>query len=177
MTASARGCLGGAIALLISASALAQEPKSVALAKQLTAALDAAKLDTIAAKDPSQPDQFIGALYFTGSQLLVVSARYSAPVLLTDKVAKKDYRDVYLDLSSASMPETKIFIQDFGADGLKAKHADNTAFDIYEMGPKRTMFDGDWKKQKLSEADYLAAFATADTQYCQMLAALIAQLK
>lgn len=180
MTAIARGCLAGAIVLLVSASAATQEPresKSVALAKQLAAALDAAKLDSIAAKDPANPEQFIGALYFTGAQLLVVSARYSVPVLLVDKVAKKEYRDVYVDLSAASIPESKVFVQDLGADGLKAQREDNTPFDIYEVADKRTMFDGDWKKQKLSEQDYMKLFSTAEAQYSQMLATLLAELK
>lgn len=180
MTAFARGCLAGAIALLVSAAATAQDPresKSIALVKQLAAALDAAKLDSIAAKDPSHPDQFIGALYFSGAQLLVVSARYSVPVLLVDKIEKKEYRDVYVDLSAASIPESKVFLQDLGADGLRAKREENQPFDIYEVADKRTMFDGDWKKQKLSEQDYMMLFSTADAQYSQMLATLLAQVK
>ena len=58
--------------------------------------------------------------------MMVVSAKYSVPQLLDDKLAKKDYRDVYIDLNSASIPETKIFIEDLGADGLKAKREENT---------------------------------------------------
>ena len=50
------------VALSLSAPALAQESKSAPLAKQLAAALDAAKLDCIAAKDPSAPDVFVAAL-------------------------------------------------------------------------------------------------------------------
>ena len=46
-----------------------------------------------------------------------------------------------------------------------------------EMGGKRTMFDGDWKKQKLSEQDYLKAFSAADERYAEILAALLAQAK
>jgi hypothetical protein len=177
MTAIARGCLGGAFLLFAAAAAMAQEAKSVALAKQLAAALDAAKLDSIAAKDPAAPDQFVGALYFPGAQLLVVSARYSAPILLVEKIAKKEYRDIYIDLNSASIPASKVFVQDLGADGLKAKRDENQPYDIYEVGDKRTLFDGDWKKQKLSEQDYMSAFSAADSQYAQMLTTLLAQLK
>jgi hypothetical protein len=151
--------------------------KSVALAKQLTAALDAAKLDSIAAKDPAAPDIFVAALYFPGAQLLVVSAKYVAPQLLETRIAKKEYRDTYIDLSSASVPESKIFVQDGGADGIRAKREENQAFDIYEAGGKSTIFDGDWKKQKLSEQDYMKVFTAADDRYSAMLTALIAQLK
>jgi len=163
--------------LVAGSPALAQEGKSVALAKQLAAALDAAKLDSVAAKDPSAPDRFVAALYFPGAQLLVVSAKYTAPQLLDARLAKKEYRDTYIDLSSASVPDSKIFVQDALADGLKAKRDENQPFDIFETAGKPVSFDGDWKKQKLSEQDYMKAFSTADDRYSGMLNALIAELK
>jgi hypothetical protein len=165
------------VALSLSSPASAQESKSAPLAKQLAAALDAAKLDCIAAKDPSAPDVFVAALYFPGVQLLVVSGKYSVPQLLTERLARKEYRDTYLDLNGASVPASKIFLEDPGADGLKAKREENQAFDSYEADGKRTMFDGDWKRQKVSEQDYMKTFADADTRYAQILAALLAQLK
>jgi hypothetical protein len=155
--------------------ALAQESKSAPLAKQLAAALDAAKLDSIAAKDPDGADVFDAALYFPGMQLLVISGRYSVPQLLATRLTKKEYRDVYLDLNGAAT--AKVFIEDPGADGLKVKRENNTAFDQAEVDGKRTMFDGDWKAQKLSEQDYTKAFSTADDRYTQILTALLAQLK
>jgi len=166
-----------ALTLSMSATAFAQESKSVALAKQLAAALDTAKLDSLAAADPSSPDTFVAALYFANMQLLVVSAKYTAPLLLIAKVAKKEYRDVYIDLNSASVPESKIFIEDLGADGLKAKREENQVFDTFEQAGKRTVFDSDWKKQKLSEQEYMKAFSGADDQYARILTALLAQLK
>ncbi len=177
MPAVVRVWLAGVLALTVSSTALAQESKSVALAKELSAALDAAKLDSIAAKDPSKPDLFFGALYFPATQLLVVSAQYSAPLAMNERLAKKDYREAYLDLSSASVPGSKVFIEDLGANGLVAKPKDNEAFDAYEIAGQRTSFDGDWKKQKLSEDDYMKAFAAADERYSQVLTTLIAQVK
>jgi hypothetical protein len=165
------------VALSLSSPALAQESKSAPLAKQLAAALDAAKLDCIAAKDPSAPDVFVAALYFPGVQLLVVSGKYSVPQLLNERLAKKEYRDTYLDLNGAAVPASKIFLEDPGADGLKAKREENQAFDSYEADGKRTMFDGEWKRQKVSEQDYMKTFADADARYTQILTALLAQLK
>jgi len=161
----------------LSSTAFAQESKSAALAKQLAAALDAAKLDSIAAKDPTAPDIFCAALYFPNSQLLVVSAKYTVPQLLNDRLNKKEYRDTYIDLNSASVPSTKVFIQDAAADGLKSKITENQPFDQYEEGGKPIAFDGDWKKQKMNEQDYMKAFANADDKYSQILVALLAQLK
>jgi len=172
-------CVRAAAALVafsIAAPAVAQESKSAPLAKQLAAALDAGKMDCIAAKDPSTPDVFVAALYFPGS-LLVVSGKYTVPQLLTDRVTKKEYRDVYMDLNGAATADTKVFIQDPGADGLKAKRDENQAFDIVEISGKQTMFNSDWKAQKLSEQDYMKVFGDADDRYAKILTALLAQVK
>jgi hypothetical protein len=163
------------LALCVALPASAQDSKSAPLARQLAAALDAAKLDSIAAKDPEGADVFDAALYFPGMQLLVISGKYSVPQLLTTRLAGKEYRDIYLDLNGAGT--AKVFIEDPGADGLKAKRESNTPFDQAEMAGKRTMFDGDWKAQKVSEQDYQKAFTAADERYAQILTALLAQLK
>jgi hypothetical protein len=165
------------VSLSAAASVSAQESKSAPLAKQLAAALDAGKLDSVAAKDPGAPDVFCAALYFPGAQLLVVSAKYSVPQLLSDRLMKKEYRDTYLDLNGAAMPDSKVFIQDGAADGLKVKSADNQAPDIYEASGKQTIFDGDSKRQKMSDQDYQKAFSAADERYSQILTALLAQVK
>jgi hypothetical protein len=163
--------------VLISSSILfAQTSKSADAAKQLAAVLDAAKLEAIAAPDPSDPSQFVAALYFQGAQILVVGAKYSAPVLLVQKIKEKNYRDVYIDLSSASIAGSKVFVIDTGVDGLSAKPGDGGA-DTFEQGPKQFLFDGDWKKAKLSEEEYMKAFADADDRYAKMLALLTAQAK
>jgi len=163
-------------ALMLTGPAWAQDSKSAPLAKQLAAALEAGKLDSIAARDGAAPDVFVAALYFPG-QLLVISGKYSAPQLLNDRLGKKEYRDVYMDLMGAAAPETKIFIQDPGADGLKAKRDENQAFDIVEIGAKQTMFNSDWKAQKLSEQDYQKVFTDADALYAKILTALLGQVK
>ena len=164
------------LALSFHAPAAAQESKSAPLAKQLAAAMDAGKLDSIAAKDMNASDVFVAALYFPG-QLLVVSGKYSVPQLLVERLGKKEYRDVYMDLNGAAAADSKVFIQDPGADGLKAKRDENQPFDIVEIGGKQTMFNSDWKAQKLSEQDYQKAFADADERYAQILTALLGQVK
>lgn len=154
----------------------AQESRSAAAAKELAQALDAAKLDAIAAADPADPNTFVAALYFPGSQLLAVSAKYSAPVLLVNKLKEKNYRDIYIDLNSASVAGTKIFIIDSNVDGLSPKSNDG-GVDSWENGPKQVTFDGDWKKAKLSEDDYMKAYSQADEQYVKILGLLTAQAK
>jgi hypothetical protein len=164
------------ILLLSSLPVFAQASKSATAAKELATALDSAKLEAIAAPDPADPSQFVAALYFQGGQILVVAAKYSAPVLLVQKIKEKNYRDVYIDLSSASVAGTKIFVIDAGVDGLAAKPGDGGA-DSFENGSKQFLFDGDWKKAKLSEEEYMKAFSDADERYAKMLALLTVQAK
>jgi hypothetical protein len=166
----------GVLALTLAAPATAQESKSSLAAKELGDVLDRLKLDSIAAADPADPGTYVAALYFPGAQMLVVSAKYSAPSLLNDKLTKKDFRDVYIDLSSASIAATKVFIMDQAANGLVFKPNDQPP-DSWEHANKTTSFDGDWKKAKLTEEEYTKAFSAADTRYAQILSLLAAQAK
>jgi hypothetical protein len=157
--------------MLAPGTASTQESRSNAAAKELAVTLDRLKLDSIAAPDPVEKDVFVAALYFQGTQLLVVSAKYSVPVLLVAKLAKKDFRDVYIDLNAASVAGSKIFVMDQGADGLVAKPGDGVP-DSWEQGTKTIAFDGEWRKAKMSEEDYLKAFSDADERYARILTVL-----
>ena len=83
----ARACLASVVALAFSGIAWAQDSEPSQLAKQLAAALEAAKVESIAARDPTRPGTYVAALYFSGTELLVVSAQYAVPTLL-DRVAQ-----------------------------------------------------------------------------------------
>jgi hypothetical protein len=165
-----------ATAVLASAPGLtaAADSRSAGVAKELTQVLDAAKLDAIAVADPSTPGGFIAAIYIPETQLLVVSASYSAPALLVDKIKAGDFRGVYMDLHAAATTGTKVFVQDMGPDGLLSK---GDSGDSWEQGGKTTMFDSEWKKARTTEAEYLKAYADADERYAKMLSLLVAQTK
>jgi type II secretory pathway pseudopilin PulG len=162
---------------LSGASATAQESKSTAAARDLAAILDAAKLDSIAAPDPTSPGTWVAALYFKDAQLLVVSAQYIAPVLLEEKAKSKQFRDIYIDLNSASVAGTKVFVQDMSANGLIFDPDNDGAADTWEEKNKIFAFDGDWRKAKLSEDQYQKTFSDADARYARMLALLTAEAK
>ena len=161
--------------LLAPALGAAQESRSSQLAAELGKLLDAMKLDAIAAK--VQGDQYVGALYFAGGQLLVVKARYLVPERMDAQLAGRNYRDVYIDLNSASVPDSKILVSDLGANGLQSTRRNNQPYDTVDMGGKSYAFDGDWNKAKLTEQEYMKAFQTTDAEYTRMLEALVAQLK
>jgi hypothetical protein len=152
--------------------AWAQDSQSTTLAKRLAAALDAAKLDSLTVKDPATPDGYIGVFYLSGSQLLVVSAKYAVPSLLDARLARREYRDAYVDLNSASEPATRVLIEDSGANGLKPLK-DAGSIDAASTAGKRVTFEGDAQKMQMSAADYQKAFAAADERYAKMLSTLI----
>jgi hypothetical protein len=163
--------LGLAVALTAAVGVATQE-RSRSAAKRLADVLDRQKLDSIAAPDPDTPDTFVAALYFPDAQLLVVSAQYAVPQLLQTKLASRDYRDIYIDLNSASVAGTKIFVMDQGADGLVARPEESQGMDTWEQGNKTMTFDGDWRSAKMSEEDYMEAFSAADERYARMLTIL-----
>lgn len=171
---------GLGVALLLATAAIgpvqAQESKSAPLVKELTSLMQQRKLDSIAARHPAADDQFVAALSFPG-QLLVVTARSVAPPVVNEKLFRAEYRDVYIDLNSASIPESRVMISDGGADGLRPRREANQPFDTYDSGGKSARFDGNWRAAKMSEKDYLAAFAEAEEAYIAALSALITELK
>ena len=165
------------VAALTAASAKAQDSKSTVAARELASIMDAAKLESIATPDPAVPGTWVAALYFKDAQLLVVSAQYAAPVLLEEKAKAKEFRDIYIDLNSASVAGTKVFVQDMSADGLVFKPENDGPADTWEEKAGTLAFDGEWRKAKLSEAEYQKAFADADARYARMLSLLAGQAK
>ena len=152
----------------------AQQSKSAELAGTLVKLLDSMKLDSIAAK--VQGDQYVAALYFPGSQLLVVKARYIVPERMDEQIQKKAYRDVYIDLNSASVAGSRVLISDGGANGLHPARRENH-LDTADIGGKSYSFDGQWRRIKLSEQEYVKAFQASEADYITMLGALVDELK
>ena len=157
--------------------AAAQEPVSAGPAKELSDLLAAKKLESIAARMPDDREQFVGALSFPG-QLMVVWAKTTAPAVVNEKLMRKDYREVYIDLNSASVVESRHFVTDLGPDGLRARPAQKQGpADSHDMGAKSMRFDGSWREDKMSESDYMKAHADADAAYAKAIQALIDEIK
>jgi len=169
------GIVLAAILLLAPSAASAQDSKSAISVTELVKLLDTMKLDSFAVKGAS-PNEYVGALYLAGSQLLVVSAKFDTPWRADSLLTMKNYRDLYIELNSASQPGTKVFVSDSSANGLRAKK-DGSVYDTADVAGKAYNFDGDWKKAKITEGDYTKAYSTTDEQYSQMIQALLAGLK
>jgi hypothetical protein len=168
--------LGIALGLLVPPTvAGAQEGRSAAQVKELTALMTARQLETVAAQDPEAADHFVAALLVPGVQLLLVSARYPSPPELQAQLAQQKYRDVYTALHQPSAQSTRFFLMDAGCDGL---HGSADGVDVlYEKGTTQTLFDGQWKQQGLSEATYNKRAQEAEASYSRLLALLTASLK
>ncbi len=171
------------VAGLVQATVVAAQPAAGAAApvKEL-AGLLAAKGGGpgprfIAAEDPDDPTRFVAAMLLPDLQLLLVSAAYKAPVLLRERILTRKYRDAYQDLQAASIPEGKVVIEDLLANGLAFKPAKGRAPDGYTVDDRTVTFDGQWRKAKLKEEEYAAAFTAAEQQYTRLLSLLIAQAK
>lgn len=152
------------------------QTKSGELAKQLSQLLDEKKMTGFAAGDDQNPGVFVATLYFPGTQLLVVSAKYFNPPVLAGKIAQKNYPDAYADLNAGAVAGSKLLVMDTFADGLVARPASGSAPDSVD-GTVAMTFDGNWKKAKQTEEEYMKAFQSADAAYAHALAVLIDKLK
>ena len=165
-----------ALGLLVTApAAVAQsDGRTQALAKELSDLLTTQTPDAIATR--LTEDTFAAALFFPGVQMLVVSAQYAAPTLLVEKIINRQYRDVYMDLAAASVPESKVMYEDTQCDGLK-RDGDGR-FDIVTRGNGASfILDGDHKKKKVSEEEYARSYAEFEREYEKILTALIAEAR
>ena len=147
-----------------------------ALAKQLTDLMTTQKVDAVATR--MGEDHFAAVLFIPGVQMLVVSARYAAPPLLNEKISARQYRDVYLDLASASIPDSKLFIEDMQANGLRPDRDGESPFDVVTKGTAAAFScDGDHKKKKISEDEYRRTYADFEGAYTKILTALLEQAR
>jgi hypothetical protein len=166
-----------AVLLLVPGLVFAQAPasKSAPLASELVKLLDSMKLDAVAGS--RGVNEYVAAMYFPGSQLVVVNATTSVPDRMKYLILQKSYKDLYVELNGAVDQASKIFISDLGANGLQFKREKNPPFDTIDTAGKTTALDGDWRKAKLSEQEYTKMYVAQDEAYSQMLQALIETLK
>ena len=166
-----------AVLMLCPALAFAQAPasKSAPLATELVKLLDSMKLDSVAGSRSA--NEYVAAMYFPGSQLVVVNAKTTVPDRMKYLILQKSYKDLYVELNGAVDQASKTFISDLGANGLQFKREKNQPFDTVDAAGKSTPLDGDWRKAKISEQEYTKIYQAHDEAYSQMLQALIATLK
>ena len=174
-TVSAGAVVVALVAAPAAVSLRAQESKSAPLARQLTQLLDASKVETIGAADPSG-EGFVAALYIPGTQLLVVAGKFQSPDIGPYRIERKEYRELYMDLMSGALPGSRRVASDVRCDGFAFKPQHGTPPDSWEYENKTQAFEGS-RKAKLSDELYAKAYQDADAQYARILALLLAQAK
>jgi hypothetical protein len=170
------------LGLFLPVAATAQDApgKSAEVVKELVTILNAKLEAGMAFMAAKMPDgHYAGALYLQSvPQLLVVTAQYEPAVLMDGRLAKKDYREAYTDLNSASKAGTRAFFEDLMANGLLPKREESSPFDMYTgVNGKLVKFDGDPKAAKISEDEYAKAYAAAEAEYVKAVQALLAEAK
>jgi hypothetical protein len=133
-------------------------------------------MESFAAADAQNAGVFVAAMYYPGTELLVVSAKHFNPPAFTEKLTQKNYQDAYADLNAGALAGSKLLVMDTFADGLVATPKGGIAPDSVD-GTVAITFDGNWKKAKQSEEEYMKAYQSADAAYAHALEVLIAKLK
>ena len=151
------------------ASAQRQTGTSSAAVKELSAILASHNQNAIAARDP-ETGAFVAALFYPGTQLLVVSGKPPAAAAVEAQLASRNFQDVYAALQDGAAQAGRLFVQDIGADGLT--DGGDAVDVVYEQG-KQMLFDGNPRSHKLSEKAYRDAFTAADTRYARMVTLLL----
>jgi hypothetical protein len=169
-------------------AAAAQDPKpaskSAPHAKELAALLVSKNLETYAAADPAEPGRFVAVLHIPGVQLLAVSAVYDRPSDIEYRIYRKDFMGAYVDLNNSVLSKSRFRVEDTMANGLVAMPAKGEGADTVLNGVESRTFDGDFADprkgkngKKISQEDYLKAFAEADEKYDHVLVTLLDELK
>jgi hypothetical protein len=140
--------------------------------KQLVAAMAARQVEVIAAPDPDEAGRLVGGL-IVGDQLMVMSSMHKATDYLQLQIEKKQFRDVYMSLQDG-IAGTRLFFHDLGCDGFG--NGDN--LDIFYEGAKgRTILDGNWMAQGITELEYAAKARMAEEKYIHALNVLLEAVK
>jgi hypothetical protein len=147
------------------------------IAAQVATQLDAEALKAFAAEDTDDPGRFVAAIY-VGGHIFAISAVHPAAAFVRQEIATGNYRDVYAVLSTSSHTQGRLFVEDYGTPGLQPRREPNQPFDITRRdATDQTAFDGNWRAQRLSEAEYHRRFATDERQYEEMLRVLTTALQ
>jgi hypothetical protein len=157
--------------------------ETAAAAKELTTLLEGHAEGVaprfMATYDPTEDDRYVAAMLLPGIQLVIVSAEYPVRVLFREHMLRGRYQEAYQDLSSASVVDTRLTIEDIRADGLAPRPGKGqTAADVVIRGEEDAFrFDGQWRRNRMREAEYMEKFKETEAEYLRLMGLLIAQAK
>jgi hypothetical protein len=153
-------------------SAAAQTSTSAPLAQKLSAFMEANRVQALAARDPATANRYVAALFYPGSQLLVVAGSPTVATLAQQQFERGEYAALYSTLHQSVAADSKLFVQDMNADGLRAKERDSTDI-VYDRVVYQMLFDGNPGKRRQTDQAYEREFVEADASYSQLLRILL----
>jgi hypothetical protein len=103
---------------------------------------------------------------------MVMSTRHKAAEYLELQIGKRQFRDVYMSLQDG-IAEGRLFFHDLGCDGFGTGDLDI----FYEGAKGRTLLDGNWMAQGLTEAEYTEKRRAAEEKYVRALSTLLEAVK
>lgn len=132
----------------------------------------------MAAADPTDANRFVAAMLIPGIQLVIVAADYKVPVLLRERLLTGKYQDAYIDLSTATDEGSRLTLEDIQADGLAFKPPKGVASgDLIVRDGEELRLDGQWRKKRMKEDAYRAAYDEARADYVRIVGLLLDQAK
>lgn len=142
------------------------------MSAQVAAHFNKEKLDAFAVEHPDDSGRFVAALVI-GGHILAISAVHPAPALVRQEIAAANHRNVYSILSTSANTGGRLFVEDFGTPGLSVTRDSSGSVDItWRDSADEVIFDGNWRAQELSEAEYHRRFASDEEEYGEMLSLL-----
>ena len=146
------------------------------LAAQVAAQFNDGQLNAYAVEDPNDDGRFVAAIVVDG-HVLAVSAVHPRPAVVRQRIAAARPRAVYFILSTSADTRGRLFVGDLGTPGLTLSRDASGSCDItWRESTHEVMFDGNWRAQDLSEAEYHRRFASDEEEYGAMLRLLNAAL-
>ena len=122
-------------------------------------------------------DEFVGAMYFPGSQIVVLSAKTSVPDRMTYLLLQKSVQGPVHRAERRGGPAVARFrVGPRGQRPQVPPREERGAGHSGSSGGRLTL-DGEWRKAKISEAEYTKQYQAHDQRYRLMVEAMITALK
>lgn len=154
-------------ALLTTGSAGGSAP----LAYRLASLMAELEIETVAARDNTEPRRYVAAWHVQGAPLLTVGARTQAWRQIEDDLRSRRDAAVYFHLVRESEVEGRWLVEDHGADGLRITSRAGEPDVAYESVVNMVIFD----RRSLTSSTETALVA-AERQYMHMLGLLVTRL-
>jgi hypothetical protein len=155
-----------------------REDESAEAAREIVHLLDAGDLYAAAAEHPDAAGTFSAVIYVPGVQLLSITTTHPTVHRMRQILASGDYQRAYLELQTFGARAGRLFVRDLRANGLRPGRHDGEPFDVVWHDATRDIaYDGQWRRRRMSVAEYRDAFARDEERYAMLLRVVLAGMR